>query len=68
MDRYPVTNEQFRKFVEETKYVTFAEIPPRPEDYPGALPEMLYAGSLVFPFTKGADWRHPVVRIANLTG
>jgi len=48
MDRYPVTNERFARFVEETKHVTFAEIPPRAEDYPGALPEMLYAGSLVF--------------------
>ena len=29
MDRYPVTNDQFRKFVDETKHVTFADIPPR---------------------------------------
>ena len=28
--------------------MTFAEIPPDPKDYPGALPHMLYAGSLVF--------------------
>jgi sulfatase modifying factor 1 len=48
MDRTPVTNQQFRKFVEETGHVTFAEIPPDPKDYPGALPHMLYAGSLVF--------------------
>ncbi len=34
MDRYPVTNALFRKFVQETGYVTFAEIPPNPEDYP----------------------------------
>ena len=31
-----------------TGHVTFAEIAPDPKDYPGALPHMLYAGSLVF--------------------
>ena len=75
MDRTPVTNERFTRFVEATGHVTFAEIPPNPEDYPGALPHMLYAGSLVFVkpdkpvdrrdirqwwhFMRGADWRHP---------
>src|SRR5258705_4688547 len=48
MDRYPVTNERFQRFIDATKHITFAEIPPRAEDYPGALPHMLYAGSLVF--------------------
>ena len=48
MDPTPVTNRQFREFVEATSYVTFAEIAPRAEDYPGALPHMLKAGSLVF--------------------
>jgi len=75
IDRRPVTNEEFARFVEETGYVTFAELAPKPEDYPGALPEMLYAGSLVFvkpagpvdrgqignwwQYMRGADWRHP---------
>ncbi len=75
MDRAPVTNERFARFVEATGHVTWAEIPPNPADYPGALPHMLYAGSLVFvrpsgpvdtrdfnnwwQFMKGADWRHP---------
>ncbi|MGO4569421.1 SUMF1/EgtB/PvdO family nonheme iron enzyme [Rhizobium sp. 2YAF20] len=30
------------------KFVTFAQIAPDPKDYPGALPHMLRAGSLVF--------------------
>src|ERR1700743_3671788 len=48
IDRTPVTNRQFRKFVNETGHVTFAEIAPDAKDYPGALPHMLKAGSLVF--------------------
>ena len=48
IDRTPVTNREFRKFVNATGYVTFAEIAPDPKDYPGALPHMLKAGSLVF--------------------
>jgi formylglycine-generating enzyme required for sulfatase activity len=75
IDRTPVTNKQFRDFVEATGYRTFAEIPPDPKDYPGALPEMLKAGSLVFTppdrpvdlrdwsqwwrFKFGAYWRRP---------
>jgi sulfatase modifying factor 1 len=75
IDPTPVTNRQFKQFVKATAYKTFAEIPPDPKDYPGALPHMLYAGSLVFApppsifdlrdwsqwwtFMKGADWRHP---------
>ncbi len=55
MDRTPVTNREFRRFVDATGYVTFAEIPPDPKDYPGALPHMLKAGSLVFTPPK-----HPV--------
>lgn len=73
LDRHPVTNAQFAKFVEQTKYVTFAEVAPNPDDYPGALPEMLFAGSVVFRkpernerrdcvwwhFVEGANWRRP---------
>src|SRR5690349_5471377 len=55
IDEHPVTNRQFRAFVAATGYTTFAEIPPRPEDYPGAFPGMLRAGSLVFTPTD-----HPV--------
>jgi formylglycine-generating enzyme len=75
MDRTPVTNDRFARFVEATGHVTFAEITPKAEDYPGALPEMLFAASLVFvkpggpvdtrdftnwwQWTRGAQWRHP---------
>src|SRR5271170_2149047 len=84
IDRRPVANRQFREFVRATGHVTFAEIPPDPKDYPGALPHMLYAGSLVFTppahpvdlrdwsqwwvFLKGADWRHPYGPKTNING
>jgi formylglycine-generating enzyme required for sulfatase activity len=71
----PATNAEFRRFVKDTSHVTFAEIAPDRRDYPGALPHMLRAGSLVFVKSKGpvdlknwsnwwifgfgADWRHP---------
>ena len=48
IDRTPVTNAAFRRFVNGTGYVTFAEIKPDARDYPGALPQMSKAGSLVF--------------------
>ena len=48
IDRTPVTNRQFKAFIKATGYVTIAQILPDPKDYPGALPEMIYAGSLVF--------------------
>ena len=47
IDRAPVTNRQFKHFVRATGHKTFAEIAPDPKNYPGALPHMLYAGSLV---------------------
>jgi formylglycine-generating enzyme required for sulfatase activity len=75
MDRFPVTNERFERFVAASGHVTFAEIPPNAADYPGALPDMLFAGSLVFTrppgpvdrrvvenwwsYQPGANWRHP---------
>jgi len=75
MDTTPVTNRQFREFVRATGHVTFAEKRPDPKDYPGALPHMLKAGSLVFSppdypinlndwsqwwsFVFGANWRRP---------
>ena len=48
MDEHPVTNAEFRKFVKETGYVTVAERPLDPADYPDADPDLLVPGSLVF--------------------
>jgi formylglycine-generating enzyme required for sulfatase activity len=75
MDATEVTNGQFAAFVKATGYVTVAEHAPRAEDFPGAPPENLVAGSVVFTppdhavpldshfrwwsYIKGASWRHP---------
>jgi sulfatase modifying factor 1 len=84
IDPTPVTNRDFRKFVNATGYVTFAEIPPNPKDYPGALPHMLKAASLVFEppkgpvdlrdwaswwtFKRGANWRRPYGPRSSISG
>jgi formylglycine-generating enzyme required for sulfatase activity len=82
IDRTPVTNRQFKEFVRATGHVTFAETPPDPTNYPGALPHMLFAGSLVFSppnhpvnlknwgewwtLMKGANWRRPYGPKSNI--
>lgn len=84
IDITPVTNRQFREFVAATGHVTYAEIPPDPQDYPNALPHMLKAGSLVFTppqhavdlrnwgawwaFTFGANWREPYGPGSSIAG
>ena len=84
IDETPVTNAQFAAFVAATGYVTVAEIAPDPKDYPGILPGMDRAGSLVFHkspvpvgtddpskwwnFEFGADWRHPHGPDSSLDG
>lgn len=75
LDVHPVTNEQFAAFVEATGYVTVAERPMDPADFPGVDPADLVPGGLVFTPTagpvdlrewrqwwrwgEGASWRHP---------
>ncbi|GAB2642941.1 formylglycine-generating enzyme family protein [Gordonia jinhuaensis] len=75
MDTHPVTVAEFRRFVNETGYVTVAERVPAAADYPDVPPENLVPGSLVFTppdhrvplddyrrwwsYVPHADWRHP---------
>ena len=84
MDRTEVTNEQFEEFVKATGYGTMAERTPRAEEFPGARPEDLVAGSVVFSppdhavplndhfqwwsYVKGANWRHPLGPTSDLKG
>ncbi|PSB22827.1 gliding motility-associated lipoprotein GldK [filamentous cyanobacterium CCP2] len=84
MDKYLVTNAQFQKFVKATGYITFAERPANPDDYPGAKPELLQPSSTVFvkpdrPVSKsnhynwwsyvpGANWRHPEGKGSSIKG
>ena len=53
IDTYAVTNAEFSKFVRKTGYVTVAERPLDPADYPGAKIENLVPGALVFHMTSG---------------
>jgi sulfatase modifying factor 1 len=53
MDEHPVTVGEFRRFVKATDYVTVAERPIDPAQYPGADPALLVPGSLVFRRTRG---------------
>jgi len=84
MDETDVTNAQFAKFVKATRYVTVAERKPKAEDFPGAPPENLVAGSVVFSppdhpvtlenhyqwwsYVHGANWRHPLGPNSSIQG
>jgi sulfatase modifying factor 1 len=84
MDKTDVTNEEFARFVKATGYVTIAERKPTAEEFPGAPPENLVAGAVVFSppnhpvplnnhfqwwsYVKGANWRHPEGPESNLKG
>ena len=84
IDRCPVTNDDFRRFVDATGYVTIAERPLRLDDVPGAPCREYPAGSLVFrqtagpvdlrdsrawwTYVPGAQWRHPEGPQSTLDG
>ncbi len=56
---YAVTNREFAGFVADTGYLTVAERPLDPADYPGTPAENLAPGSMVFVPTRGpVDLRH----------
>lgn len=75
MDAHPVTNADFGRFARAKSYVTVAERPLDPDQYPGADPALLMPGSLVFRkaagpvdlsdyhlwwgYVPGTQWRHP---------
>jgi formylglycine-generating enzyme required for sulfatase activity len=75
MDATDITNANFAEFVAATGYVTIAERKPTPAEFPGAPPENLIAGAVVFSppggpvpldnhfrwwkYVGGANWRHP---------
>jgi formylglycine-generating enzyme required for sulfatase activity len=84
IDRHPVTNDEFSRFVHDSVYVTVAERIPNPADYPGAKLEMLIPASVVFrkpkwrvdlnnhlnwwTYVPGANWRHPEGPRSTLKG
>jgi formylglycine-generating enzyme required for sulfatase activity len=84
MQAHQVTNGQFAEFVSDTGYLTVAERPLHPEDFPGAPAENLQPGSMVFrrtpgpvdlrhlsqwwQWTPGACWSHPRGPRSSTTG
>jgi formylglycine-generating enzyme required for sulfatase activity len=84
IDRTDVTNEEFARFVKATGYVTIAERPLDPKQFPNLAPEDLAPGSVVFTppagpvsldnplawwrFVRGANWRHPNGPKSDLLG
>ncbi len=53
MDEHPVTVAEFRRFVKATGYVTVAERPLDPEDYPDADPGPARPGFARLPHDDG---------------
>jgi len=84
MNAHTVTNAQYAAFVAATGYVTVAERPLNPADYPGADRKLLVPGALVFHMTEGpvdttdisnwwlyvpgACWRYPEGPNSDLAG
>src|SRR5262249_14554351 len=84
MDRFPVTNDRFQKFVEATGHKTFGEMPRRADVSPVVFREMFWVAALFFlkppqrvdlrdigswwQFLRGADWRHPRGPMSSIQG
>jgi sulfatase modifying factor 1 len=84
IDRNDVTNEEFARFVKATGYVTIAERPLDPKEFPNLASDELSPGSVVFTppdgpvpldhplvwwsFVRGANWRHPDGPNSSLRG
>jgi formylglycine-generating enzyme required for sulfatase activity len=84
IDVHQVTNARFAAFVDATGYVTVAQRPLDPADFPGAPAENLQPGSMVFTrtagpvdlrhlsqwwtWTPGASWQHPEGPSSDLVG
>ncbi len=84
MDRAPVTNAEFARFIQATGYVTVAERKPAAKDFPGVPADRLTPGSLVFDpprqpvplddyrawwnYVEGAYWKHPEGPGSDLAG
>ena len=58
LDRTEVSNEEFARFANSTKYVTTAERKPDPKDFPGVPAENLLPGSIVFEPPTIAEVNH----------
>ena len=84
MDCTPITNAQFARFVKATGYVTVAERPLDPRDFPGVPAAELKPGGVVFTqpehpvslndpsgwwrLVPGANWRHPTGPTSTIVG
>ena len=84
MDTHEVTNAQFIAFVKATHYVTVAEKPLNPADFPGVPISSLVPGSAVFTTPKhevslkdpsgwwkyipDANWKHPAGPQSSIKG
>jgi sulfatase modifying factor 1 len=84
LDERPVTNAAFAEFVAATNYLTVAEQPLDPVEFPGLPPQGLSPGGLVFTpssgpvdlsdwrqwwrWSPGASWKHPLGPGSSIEG